>query len=116
MMMQMLDAGGLSALTDQVRAADESNPRGYFELEAVKNTREDASWVEAASGKCVKVNFLLLNALPPGHRYRVIFMRRNVMSVVASQQALLAHMGGQPAQQAGTGLRGGNRKNLPVDG
>lgn len=93
MMMQILDAGGLEALTDRVRAADEGNPRGYFELEAVKETRNDASWVNGASGKCVKVIFLLLSALPPGHHYKVIFMRRNVTSVVASQQALLARMG-----------------------
>ena len=37
MMMQMLAAGGLPPLTDGVRTADESNPEGYFELEAVKD-------------------------------------------------------------------------------
>ena len=41
-MMQMLAAGGMELLTDQVRRADEDNPRGYFELEAVKRTRQDA--------------------------------------------------------------------------
>ena len=34
MMMQMLDAGGLPIFTDQKRAADGDNPRGYYELEA----------------------------------------------------------------------------------
>ena len=36
LMMQMLSAGGLPALTDDLREADESNPRGYFEFEPVK--------------------------------------------------------------------------------
>src|SRR5262249_20127115 len=34
MLMQMLVAGGLPALTDGVREADSDNPRGYFEHEA----------------------------------------------------------------------------------
>ncbi len=29
LMMQMIDAGGLRALTDEARARDEDNPRGY---------------------------------------------------------------------------------------
>ena len=37
MMMQMLHAGGLEILTDAVRTPDGSNPKGYFELEAVKD-------------------------------------------------------------------------------
>ena len=38
MMMQILAAGGLPVLSDGVRAADEDNPYGYYELEAVKKT------------------------------------------------------------------------------
>lgn len=34
MMMRMLEAGGVPIVADGVRAADVSNPRGYFELEA----------------------------------------------------------------------------------
>ena len=37
MMMQMLQAGGLEILTDAVRRADGSNPKGYLEFEAVKD-------------------------------------------------------------------------------
>ena len=36
MAMKMLAAGGMPVLTDGVRTADESNPKGYYELEAVK--------------------------------------------------------------------------------
>ncbi len=35
LMMQMLAAGGLPALTDGARAADADNPRGYLEFERV---------------------------------------------------------------------------------
>ena len=31
-----LDAGGLDLVTDNVRTADEDNPKGYFEYERVK--------------------------------------------------------------------------------
>ena len=44
LMMQMLAAEGLQVLTDGQRTADQHNPRGYFELEAVKHTRTDHSW------------------------------------------------------------------------
>ena len=35
MMMKMLEAGGLSPVTDNIRTADEDNPKGYYELETV---------------------------------------------------------------------------------
>ena len=37
MMMKMLEAGGLTIMTDGVREADEDNPRGYYELERVSS-------------------------------------------------------------------------------
>ena len=64
MMMRMLDAGGLPALTDNIRTADEDNPRGYYEFEPVKKTKEDASWLERAPGKVVKMVYRLLYDLP----------------------------------------------------
>ena len=57
MLMQMLAAGGMPMLTDHQRAADEDNPRGYFELEAVRKGPPDLSWVAQARGKAVKVHF-----------------------------------------------------------
>ena len=45
LMMQMLDRGGIPAVTDEVRAADRDNPRGYFEFERVKQTKRDSSWL-----------------------------------------------------------------------
>jgi hypothetical protein len=89
LMMQMLEAGGIPALTDGLRAPDQDNPRGYFEFEAVKRTRQDASWLAQAQGKAVKMVYPLLRALPPGYEYRVIMMRRDLREVIMSQRAML---------------------------
>ncbi len=55
LMMQTLVAGGIPPLTDDQRAADASNPRGYLELEAVKRLKADRSWLPQARGKAVKI-------------------------------------------------------------
>ena len=98
LMMQMLAAGGIPALTDAERTPDDSNPRGYLELEAVKRLKLDKSWLPQARGKAVKVIHLLLPELagpgvPDDLRFRVVMMRRPVAEVVASQRAMLARQG-----------------------
>ena len=98
LMMQMLAAGGLPPLTDGQRTADADNPRGYFELEAVKRTKEDPSWLDDAPGKVVKMVHLLLRDLPADRFYRVIFMKRRLEEVVRSQQAMLDRTGKTGAQ------------------
>lgn len=98
LMMQMLQAGGLPVLTDNTRAADDDNPKGYHELEAVKQTRHDASWLEGAVGTVVKMVHLLLHDLPGDHQYDVVFMKRDLAEVVASQQVMLQRAGKAGAQ------------------
>jgi hypothetical protein len=93
LMMQMLAAGGMQVLTDGHRSADQHNPRGYFELEAVKHTRTDHSWLVQAEGKVVKVVHLLLPHLPVDREYRVIFMQRELIEIIASQRAMLQQQG-----------------------
>ncbi len=93
LMMQMLQAGGLKLLTDERRAADQHNPRGYFEYEAVKRSGADVSWLEQAQGRAVKVIHLLLRHLPADRSYRVIFMLREMQEVIASQRAMLKATG-----------------------
>jgi hypothetical protein len=95
MMMRMLDVGGIPALTDDLRQADEDNPRGYYEFEPVKQTKQDSSWVANAVGKVVKMVHLLLLDLPDDQQYRVLFMRRNLDEVVASQDVMLERKGKQ---------------------
>lgn len=89
LMMQMIDRGGIPALTDHVRVADEDNPKGYYEFEAVKRTRKDASWLEQAPGKVVKMVHLLLLDLPLNREYRVVFTKRHLEEVVKSQNIML---------------------------
>lgn len=95
LMMQMLNAGGVRALTDQVRAPDESNPRGYFEFEPVKRLRADQSWLAQARGHAVKIIHVHVPYLPVDgtSRYRVILMRRNMQEILASQRAMLKRQG-----------------------
>lgn len=92
-MMQMLERGGLPLLADGQRAADEDNPRGYYELDRVKRTREDASWAPEARGRAVKVVSQLLYDLPAGESYRIVFMERRLTEVVASQERMLIRRG-----------------------
>jgi hypothetical protein len=94
LMMNMLVAGGIPPLQDGVRAPDEDNPRGYFELEAVKSLRKDASWVRGAVGKVVKVVHVHVRDLPrEGLRYRVVLMRRDLREVLRSQRKMLERRG-----------------------
>jgi predicted AlkP superfamily phosphohydrolase/phosphomutase/tetratricopeptide (TPR) repeat protein len=89
MMMKLIEAGGKSILSDGIRAADDDNPEGYFELEAVKNSRNDASWIEEAGGSAVKVIHLLVPHLPLDRRYKVVMMHRDPDEVLASQRKML---------------------------
>ncbi len=90
MMMRILEAGGLPVLVDDLRESDADNPRGYYEFEPVKKTREDASWVTRARGRAAKMVYRLLRELPAEASYRVVFMNRRLSEVVASQEAMLA--------------------------
>ena len=94
MMMKMLEAGGLLPLTDNLRTADVDNPKGYYEFERVKKLEEgDIAWLPEAEGKVVKVISALLKHLPDGYEYRVIFMRRNMGEILASQKKMLQNRG-----------------------
>jgi hypothetical protein len=95
MMMQVIEAGGMSVLCDHIRSRDDDNPRGYYEFEPVKKTKADPSWVPGACGKVVKVIYSLLYDLPPEYQYRVVFMERALSEVLASQKTMLERRGQQ---------------------
>lgn len=97
MMMQMLAAGGLPVLSDGLRVADEDNPHGYYEFEAVKRTKQDPTWLEGSAGKVVKMVHALLTELPNDRPYRLIMMRRKTEIVLKSQAAMLKRLGKEGA-------------------
>ncbi len=95
MTMKMLEAGGLSLVIDGIRTADEDNPKGYYEDERVKDLgeMEDKSWLAGSRGKAIKVISYLLKDLPKSHNYKVLFMRRDVQEILASQAKMLERRG-----------------------
>ena len=95
LMMQMLQAGGMSLLIDDQRPADADNPHGYWEYEPVKRLQHDNSWMPQAEGKAVKVVSALLQYLPPRHTYKIIVMHRPMQEVLASQAVMLQRRGEQ---------------------
>lgn len=97
MLMKMLDAGGIPPVTDNVRSADDDNPQGYYEYERVKALdKGDTAWVADAQGKSVKVISALLKHLPADNEYRVIYVRRNMTEILASQRKMLERRGEDP--------------------
>lgn len=93
LMMQMLERGGIDVVTDQIRSADDDNPRGYFEFEAVKRTKQEPTWVASARGRAVKLVSSLLYDLPATESYRVLFMQRDIEEVLESQEKMLQRLG-----------------------
>lgn len=95
MMMQMLDAGGIDAVTDNIRTPDESNPEGYYELERVKDLEgaEDMTWLSDSRGRAVKIITFLLQHLPETYNYKVLFMNRRLDEVLTSQTKMLTSLG-----------------------
>jgi predicted AlkP superfamily phosphohydrolase/phosphomutase/tetratricopeptide (TPR) repeat protein len=93
LMMQMLDAAELEIFTDNVRQADENNPKGFFEHERVKGLAKENQWLKSANAKVMKVVSPLLRFLPPNFTYKVIVMKRDVREVTLSQHKMLVKAG-----------------------
>lgn len=93
LMMQMLQAGGMTLLTDQIRKPDDSNPKGFFEYEPVKNLATEKSWLQDAQGKVVKIVSHFLALLPDKYQYKIIFMERDPDEIIASQNKMLERSG-----------------------
>lgn len=93
LMMQILEAGGQEIFTDKERIADESNLKGYYEHQAVKNLSKNSGFLMDAVDKTVKVISNLLYYLPSRYNYRIVFMNRDLMEIVRSQQNMLIRDG-----------------------
>ena len=93
LMMQMLEAGGMTLLTDFERKPDADNPRGYCEWEPAKLLPKNPDLIDQAEGKAVKVISQLLLSVPTGRNYKLIFMERPLPEVLTSQDVMLRRRG-----------------------
>ncbi len=93
MMMQILESGGMKVVTDNIRKANEDNPHGYYEYERVKAIKEDTGWLKETRGRAFKMVSQLLYDLPSDENYKVIFMKRKMNEILASQSKMLERMG-----------------------
>lgn len=95
MLMQMLEKGGLSIVSDEQRTPDEDNPKGYHELERVKDLDKNLGkeWLKEHRGQVIKIISFLLQDLPLDLNYKVIFMRRDLDEVLRSQNKMLERRG-----------------------
>lgn len=102
MLMAMLSAGGVPLAVDGIRLADDDNPNGYHELERVKalDRPGDTAWLSEAQGKGLKIISFLLQHLPDTYDYKIIFLRRRLPEVLASQRKMLERRG-EPSPEIG---------------
>lgn len=95
MLMHMLSAAGVPLVVDGVRAADEDNPQGYYEFTPVKALDEpgDKEWIAEARGKAIKIVSFFLPQLPEAYQYKILFIKRSLPEVLASQKKMLQRRG-----------------------
>ena len=100
LMMQMLEAGGISAMTDGKRTADVDNPKGYYEWEQIKEVGKKPEILDNTEldDKAIKVISMLLPALPAEHNYKITFMMRPTEEVAKSQKKMIDRLGTEGAK------------------
>jgi hypothetical protein len=114
MLMKMLEAGGMKIMTDSERTADIDNPKGYFEYERIKDLEKetDKSYVREGRGKALKVISFLIKDLPDDNDYRVIFMRRDLDEVLASQNKMIDRLDSTDTSASGEAMKEAYRNDI----
>lgn len=90
MVMQILLAGGVETSFDNSRSPDESNPKGYYELEGGKiiNKLIDGTFpLNEHRGKFIKITAYGLKYLPSG-TYKIIYSERNIEEILDSMEKM----------------------------
>jgi len=88
MVMQVLEAGGMPIATDEKRLPDESNPKGYLEIESIiDKLKAQPRRIFDFRGKALKVIAYGLKYLPEGN-YVVIYVERNIEEVLDSMEKM----------------------------
>jgi hypothetical protein len=90
MIMQILEAGGLPVAADGERKPDESNPKGYLEIESIiDKLKANPECVFDFEGKVLKVIAYGLQHLPGGS-YSIIYVDRNIEEILDSMEKMMA--------------------------
>jgi hypothetical protein len=107
LMMRMLEAGGLPAQTDGLRIADDDNPKGYYEWEAIKQIKSQPQLLDepGLDQRAIKVVSLLIPHLPFRHEYLCLFMTRPIEEIAASQATMIERRGTSGSEQSAEQLR-----------
>ena len=84
MMMQILKAGGVPIITDNIRTPNESNPRGYYEVEGISKKINMIRKYGA-----VKLLSPYLINIKDFSKFIIIFMQRDLQEIVTSQHKML---------------------------
>jgi hypothetical protein len=93
MMMQILNAGNIPCAFDDSRSPDQSNPKGYYELEGGKiiNRLMDGSFPFIKyKGKFIKITAYGLRYLPQGN-YKIIYSERNIDEILDSMEKMIGN-------------------------
>jgi hypothetical protein len=91
LLMQILKVANIPIGYDQSRPADDSNPKGYYELEGGKiiNKLADKSFpLEKYQGQFIKVTSFGLQFLPP-RKYKIIYSERNIEEILDSMEKMM---------------------------
>jgi hypothetical protein len=97
LMMQMLHRGGLPVAFDDLRPADEHNPRGYYELAGGKiiiRLMDGEFDVQSYKGHIIKVTAYGIRFLPES-KYKIIYMIRDIGEVLQSMRKMGAGIDGE---------------------
>ena len=89
MAMQLLEACGIPAVTDNIRQSNKYNPKGYYEHEKLRSWTVDQDWLDAQRGKAIKIVEPLIQDAPlPRGKKVVVRMKRSLDSMLRSQRRM----------------------------
>ena len=88
LIMQLLKAGGITVYTDENRAPDENNPKGYFEFDSLTTPNSYYDLFQNSKSTAFKITYPLIQELPNNFKYKVITIERNLQSVIYSQNKM----------------------------
>jgi hypothetical protein len=90
-LMQILKAGSIPIAFDDIRTADEFNPKGYYELlggKIINKLIEKTFPIEKYKGKFIKITSYGLKFLPKA-RYKIIYSERDFEEILDSIERMM---------------------------